>query len=339
MRILFIKLGGIGDVIQAAAAVNAFRLKHPDTHLEWVVGKGVAALLSDMRVADRIHAIDDSVLIQGRPIHRVWALIKLACFLSLQGRFDEVVIGYNDWRYRLIPVLVRRGKTRYFSNRAKRPSPLQHRNRVFEYFHLLANEESQTLDIPGAMARLGENLFRSLPPLTRELNQDYVLLVPGGAKNLISDDALRRWPLENYQSMAQWCIDRKLKVIIAGGKDDQWVCDTFNGMKVDDLVGKTELTELWSIMNRAKLVVTHDTGPLHMALAGKAPVIAIFGPTPSQAIIPAGRNHTIALQALHKVPCAPCYSGKNYAPCGRPLCMEAVTLGDVMATAEILIGN
>jgi heptosyltransferase-2 len=339
MKILFIKLGGIGDVIQAAAAMNEYRSRSNDIHVEWVIGKVAGSLLEHMNVADTIHVINDQELVKGSLFSRGLALAKTAFFLSQQGKFDQVFIGYNDWRYRLLPGLVKTRKTNYFSNTSARPSPLQHRNRVFEYLRLFQSEEIRNFDIATAMSRLGDNMDKSIDGLPYHVPRDYVVLVPGGARNLISDDALRRWPLEYYLHLAEKLICNGIEVVLAGGKEDQWVTEYFKNLPVHNLIGRTSLPELWKLMNQSNLVVSHDTGPLHMALTGKAGVIGIFGPTPLSAIIPSGRENTVPLHAMPEVACAPCYSGKNYAPCNRPLCMESIIPELVFETAINLLAR
>jgi len=339
MKILFIKIGAIGDVIQAAAAMDEYRTQSPDVQVEWVVGKIAGSLLEHMGVADTLHVIDDQGLVKGSLLSRGLALLGTAFLLARQGKFDQVIIGYNDWRYKLLPAFVSTKTTKYFSTRSERPSPLQNRNRAYEYLRLLQSEDIRTFDIAHAMARLCSNMETSIPVTPHHFQGEYVVLIPGGAKNMISDDALRRWPPEYYQHLAEKLISCGKEVVLAGGKEDQWVTEYFKNLPVHNLIGTTSLPELWALMNQAKLVVSHDTGPLHMALTGKAGVIGIFGPTPVRAIMPEGRENTIVHHSLPEISCAPCYSGKNYAPCARPLCMESVMPEVVFESAMKLLSH
>src|SRR2546427_4116710 len=81
-----------------------------------------------------------------------------------------------------------------------------------------------------------------------------------------------------------------------------------------DLIGQTTLKELIALLRRARLLVTNDSGPMHLAAAVGTPVIALFGPTDPARTGPYGAGHTVLRSG---VPCSPCFSRR---------CMNAVTM-------------
>jgi ADP-heptose:LPS heptosyltransferase len=182
MRVLFVKLGAIGDVTQAAAAMLHFRARHPGAEITWVVGKAIAPLLNRFGVADHVHALDESRFFPA-PCPLACALARHALALrGLSSRFDLVVTAYGDWRYRLLTGLVRASRFRYYDRRAiRRPSPLQHRNRVFEYIRLLEDEGERHADISALMQALGERFLAhrsaDVPPMATV--SKHVVLAPG----------------------------------------------------------------------------------------------------------------------------------------------------------------
>jgi heptosyltransferase II len=330
-KLLFIKMGAMGDVFQAAAAMTYYRELEPEMRVEWVISDHLAPLLESMRITDQIHPIDERRLFSGHLLKRVTYLICLAW--KLRGRFDRVIVGYQDRRYGLLASFILRKETRYFQPHAERPSPIHHRNRVYEYLRLLTDESHRGIDINAAMKCLTNNRVEPFPDrlaLMRSFRKGFIVLVPGGARNSLRSDDLRRWPLSHYRDLAERLLKAGFDVVLAGGPNDLWVIPEFAGLRVTNMIGETNLVELWGILAQALAVVSHDTGPLHMAISTDTAVVALIGPTPSNAVVPMGRPRTTVLDAGNRTPCSPCYDGKNYAACQQPICMAGLTVDEVM---------
>jgi len=93
-----------------------------------------------------------------------------------------------------------------------------------------------------------------------------------------------------------------------------------------DLAGKTDLIELAAVLSRAALVVSVDTGPMHLAAALGRPVVAVFGPTNPVRTGPYGPGHTLVTARLD---CQPCYRRR----CRHLRCLQAVSVEQVTAAA------
>ena len=92
-KILFIKLGAIGDVIQAAAAVLELKKQEPQTQVDWVVGASIYKLLQDLSFIDRLIPIPDQALYSGSYARRIYALIGGLFILMKNARsYDAVYI-------------------------------------------------------------------------------------------------------------------------------------------------------------------------------------------------------------------------------------------------------
>ena len=94
----------------------------------------------------------------------------------------------------------------------------------------------------------------------------------------------------------------------------------------ENLVGKTRLTELIAKLRGCKLLLTNDTGTMHLAAAMGVPTVSIFGSTEPVLTSPLGSQHTII---RHHVPCSPCF--KRECPFGHYDCMTKVTPAEVAA--------
>lgn len=162
-------------------------------------------------------------------------------------------------------------------------------------------------------------------PLTRTGTRPRVVLAPAGAKNMMRDDALRRWPVENYAALAAVLLERGTEVVLAGGPGDMWAIPMFEEMPVTNLIGKLELPEMLALLEDSDVMVTHDTGPLHLAGATAVGIVSIFGPTDPRGRLPQ-RTNTVALWGGEGFACRPCYDGRDFAPCLHNGCMRQVSV-------------
>lgn len=340
--ITIIKLGAIGDVIQAAAAVDEYKRLNLGLKVDWVVGKSLASLLHSMKVADHVVPIDDQVILSGTWIAKAGALLSaFAQIYSQIKRCDQLYIAHTHWQYCVfaIPLLLR-GPALLFG-RIKRFYPALTRFRVSEYFLFLSQEIMTGQQGNVALQRIGKNVLSAGHRFKLDIDpaKKYIALVPGGSKNLMRDDFLRRWPIENYIQLAEQLITRGYKVILVGGKGDAWSKPYFSELQVIDLIGETSIVDVVDIFSKVNLVASHDTGPLHLATLTTTPLIAIFGPTPHSAVVSADRKSLLVFKAASDITCAPCYDGVNYAPCKNPICIRSTTVDEVFKKASTLLSE
>lgn len=119
----------------------------------------------------------------------------------------------------------------------------------------------------------------------------YVVLAPGGARNVRGTMPERRWPSIAYAMVGRAVLQASptTRVVLVGGPDDAREAEdvmTELGRECVDLVGQTTVDEARSIMGSARLVVCHDSGPMHLAASVGTPTVAIFGPTDPRVVCP-----------------------------------------------------
>jgi heptosyltransferase II len=164
------------------------------------------------------------------------------------------------------------------------------------------------------------------------------VLVPGGAKNVLRESSLRRWPVESYAALAAELIGSGYAVTLVGGPDDAWVRPFFSGVSVDDRIGALSLPETVAFLANARLVISHDTGPMHLARLARAPLVALFGPTmPTQFLVE--EPSTIALWGGADLACRPCYDGREFAACADNICISRIPVSAVLDAAERLLAH
>lgn len=343
-RMMLVKLGAMGDVVQAATAVSAYKHQKHGAEVHWVVGKGLANFVRGLGVADRVIEVEERELFTGSFWKRCSYLLRVIARLAIGSpAFDRVVTAYHDPRYRLLTLFVRARRKVSFSVKAARLMPSVSRNRVYEYWRLLsASDRRAEFSISQEMKHLGDRfLAHPLPDhseaLVDSLPGRYVVLVPGGARNLLRSDGLRRWPLANYRILAERLIALGHAVVLVGDKQDGYVRDGVAGLNYVDLIGATTLPELLHVLDRASAVVSHDTGPLHLACMTRTPLVALFGPTSANACVPADRPRTRVLRVGNTLPCSPCYDGNSYAECDMPKCLSLLDAAMVTGVVTDLL--
>jgi heptosyltransferase-2 len=333
-EVLIVKIGAIGDVVMALPMAAAARELSDDVRVTWVCGATVEPLLRAACVADELVVVDDRALWTGGVFTRAGVLLSLWRRLALR-KFDLVALGHPDARYRLLTLPVRGRIKRRWNRTQARPWPIWGRYHGDENVRLILGGDGATRrrrPLPAVRFQLEPELAAELA----ESGSGRIVLVPGAAKNLVRDDALRRWPIERYAELAQRLVAGGRQVVLAGSSSDAWVRDAFTGVPVIDLVGRTDLVQLCGVMQRSDLVVTHDSGPMHLARLARAPLLALFGPTvPYEKIVPG--DDIAVLWGGDDLACRPCYDGNGYADCPLNVCLRELTVERVFEQAQRLL--
>ena len=147
----------------------------------------------------------------------------------------------------------------------------------------------------------------------------------------------KQWPEERYSSLGRKLIAQHgARIVLVGGPGDRDVCDRIHheigANTVLDLSGQTTIPELAEVLRRCELVVSNDTGAMHVAAAVECPVLAVFGSTDPLLTAPFGEGHTVLREP---VDCAPCQL--RTCPIDHR-CMTRIKVADVLAACEERIG-
>lgn len=308
---LIIKLGAIGDVAMATIMAYELRKAKPDARLVWVVGSAARPLLEATGIVDEIITADEDAILHGslsQKICAVWSVLR-----KLGGRkFDLCLIPYRDWRYHILRLGVRCKEVRSFRyGRWLIPG----RYHGFEYARLALGKDND----PDSHIALPP--VQSTANITEEIPA--ILLAPG-SPSPSATDIMRQWPLDFYVQLAKMLSEMGRTVGIVGIDKTGKLDKAFQNLPVVSFVNRTTLPELLHVLKQAQMLVTHDTGTMHlMGMCGGA-CVALFGSTlASEKLYPTSKN--IALQSPVFLPCMPCYDGKDYKECSHRLCMHNIT--------------
>ena len=278
MKILLLQLKRIGDLILTTPAIAALRERFPDAEMTMVASNECADLLPAISGVDRI-------LMARRN------LSDLVAFLTVAGnRFDYCIDFTRNDRSALLTLLSNAGK-RIVSFRVRDQS--KSRARVYTDFVNVRMRDLHTIDynlslleplgIEGVSIPLHlqfpHSALEKAEALRRNFNSSkpYIVFHPGSARQE------KLWePGRWAQVIERFGQDNDLDLILTSGasKHEQaHIAAIKNETKIIDLSGKTDLLTLGALISEARLLVTVDSAPVHLAAAAHTPQVILFGPT------------------------------------------------------------
>jgi ADP-heptose:LPS heptosyltransferase len=148
----------------------------------------------------------------------------------------------------------------------------------------------------------------------------------------------RQWDVACFRQVARWCLDQGLAVVMVGGAGDrQTGRELVEGMDVLNLVGQVSLVETAAVMEQSALILSGDSGPLHIAVGLDRPTVSLFGPGISDKWAPRGTKHVVLNKQLS---CSPCTRFGTTPPCPIGVqCMKQIAAQDVILAIDGLLST
>jgi len=337
VNILIVKLSAVGDVIHTLPSLAALRRQFPQAHITWVVEEAAADLLQD-------HPCLDRVIVSGR---KRWlkelrhgqfsrVLKEAGLFLStLRNRRYDLAIDFHGLFKSAVVTLLCGAPRRLGYDSMQELSGLFYSEKIPE--DLNRHAVDRYLDFPrylGAspdtaefLLGISESQHRRIEQLLEEHHLD-------DGKNLIAINTVALWEtkLWNDEKFARLAdrIVRELKAsVVFTGSDPSPIDGILARMTTPavNLGGQTSLRELAHLYQRVRLLITTDSGPMHLAAAVETPVVALFGPTDPARTGPYGEGHRVLRTGID---CSPCFRKQ----CNSGICMQAITVDEVFSTVK-----
>jgi heptosyltransferase-2 len=330
-KALIVKFGQIGDVIMAIPAVRSLYEQGYEIH--WVCGRAVQPLLECYSWITLIPVNDRAILLGGL-FERVKHIAGLWAKIAFSG-YDLCATLYYDRRYHLLTLPIRARRKLALSERSRATSLLAGRHHTDEYLRVLLGTEDSCREQSCMPIRPD-----CLPPSPWRLKDASrrIAVVPGGTSNVLGQQVLRRWPVERYVTLAHQLLDRGWEVVLLGGPEDAWVKPYFEQLVVTDCIGTLSLPEVIRACDACDAVITHDTGPLHLAGLSDTCLVGVFGPTDPATRVPR-RPFVVGIWGGQGFACRPCYDGRDFAPCQFNGCMHQVTTQLVLRELDKLLSD
>lgn len=319
-KVLVIKLSSFGDMFHPLPAVRLIK-KETGAVIDWVTQPEYVELVKCFNDVSRVI-----------PFCRRGFLKRFPEFLrDLRREHYELVL---DFQGLLKSALVARSA---YGDR--RIGPSFHRECSSLFYHEVAGQKNKNrhaveecLDV---VRHLGFPVMPvefpvTFPSLQVEGRPPRVALVPG------TRWPSKCWPPEKFAAVANDLVVRfNASIFLFGSCDETDLCARIGAAihgDVIDMSGRTTLSEMGSFFASMDILVSNDSGAMHMAAAVGLPVVAIFGPTDPLRTGPYGENNMVITA---DVECRPCFS-RHCVEQGR-LCMENISVEQVVSAVESVL--
>jgi ADP-heptose:LPS heptosyltransferase len=312
-RLLIIKLRAVGDVLLSTIVTGNLRRAFPGAHIDFLTEPPGADILKGNPYLDQVIVYDRATMTGPGLIRRVRS-----------NRYDLVLDLFGNPRTALITRL----------SGARLRVGYRFRGRSYAYNHIV---EPRGDKVHNTQFNLDALEAIDVPVVDRSLHfyyshddESYIddYLARAGLKNrfrvgLITGGGwyTKRWGLQNYAALADRLVDRYQAAIILPWGPGQF-SDTEHiqsMMRREAFVPPaTTLQQLGVLLKRCAVVVSNDSGPMHIAAAVGTPVLGIYGPTDPRLQGPYGPHHLVVRN--EEVPCLGCNLTK--CPIGHPCMLE-----------------
>jgi lipopolysaccharide heptosyltransferase II len=317
-RILIRSSNWLGDAVMSMPAVRAIKNGRPDTHITVAAPAKIASMWK------LVSEVDAIIPLTGN------SLVAAARSLRRQSSFDAAILFPNSLRVALeswlsgIPRRVGyRGHSRsWLLNQIvpepRRPGPLEHQSS--RYLHIAYDCGAETSNIEHRTPNIATASIHQRSPI--DDSPIRIGLSPGADYG-----PAKRWLPERFAEAAAAVTARSpVQWILFGKKNDAPIGEqitTALGDSCVNRIGQTTLEQLIDELRQCRLLLTNDTGTMHLAALLGVPTVAIFGSTEPRLTGPLGDRHIVL---RHHVECSPCFLRKC------PIdfrCMKAVSVQEV----------
>ena len=273
-KIIFFKLGALGDVLMTTPLIKEVRIKFPHAHIDYYVGEGFKGALEGNKNINNIITFDEKIFYTKNPIK----LIKLIKKIKKE-KYDIGFVLDKHWIFSLVLMLgkvkERRGfKRGKISFNTSNITYKEAKHEIDYYLMLLKNEVNENQkNIDFFLSKKDDDFGKKYS------KERYYVIINSGGSNPGESGNIRRLPDKLFVEMVEE-ISKKFKVFLVGGKNDYEYYHKFKfGDNVDNISGKNTLKESVAIMKYADKIITTDCGAMHLASAVNKNLICIFGPT------------------------------------------------------------
>ncbi len=346
-RILMIRTDLMGDVVLSLPAVHALHRAYPEAAIDMLVLPPNVGIIKHDPTISHIVTYDPNIW------RRPNAFLSLTSYQKFLGLIHDLRVTHYDLCLSLAGDWA---SVFAFLSRARRR--VGYRGEAYPFFMTdpvpgrRYRTRQHEVDYIAGLARAagaiieGEQRMPALSVSEQVREEVRALLASNGVKEdtlLIAAHAgatnglAKRWPIPHWARLADQLIEELgATMVMTGAAGDAEMVDAVVARmhkKPLNLVGKTNVPQLVALLERCNLVISGDSGPLHIAGAVGTPVVAIHGPTDPVLSGPVGKDAKVLRLGLW---CSPCYDASYWAECRffNPVCMKGILPDEVLTAAR-----
>lgn len=323
-RIAVIKLSSLGDLFHVLPVVHLLKTNWGVT-IDWITQKEYCPLAACFQDVDRVIGFPRRGTLPG--MSSFWAELR-------EQRYDWIIDFQGLLKSALVGICARS---------RRRLGPSFHREGAHWLYSAVAGTRNK------ARHAVDENLdvarFFGLPATPLEFPVRFPPLAVSEPRPRVGLMPVSRWVTKNWMPDSYGEVCRILRqrsgasVFLFGGKDaaEMAICEKIShwaGAQVQNMAGRTSLVAMGSWLQTMDLVITNDSGPMHMAAALGVPVLALFGPTDANRTGPFGPDHRVLTADAD---CRPCFNRRCRKE--QVVCMQGIAPTTVIDTALEILGK
>ena len=330
-KFLIIRFSSIGDIILTTPVIRCLRKRFPDAEIHFLTKQSLRSIVADNPYINKIHTLGDSfeLLLHELKLeeydyiidlHHNLRTLRVKRFLKNVKAFSFNKLNVEKFIYTNLKINVLPKKHIVDRNlETVSPFGVENDGLGLDYF-IPEKDIVQNRDIP-----------------TSHLH-GYIAIVIGAAL------ATKKMPVHKLKEL---CTAIDHPIILFGGKEDYNDAEAIaavDAIRVYNACGKFNLNESANLLQRSKLVITHDTGLMHIAAALQKPVISVWGNTvPAFGMYPYyGKKSSLHYDVveINKLWCRPCSKiGYDKCPKGHFKCMELIAVNDIVKMVNGHLGQ
>ncbi len=322
----------VGDAVMTTPAMGTIREAFPDAEIVVVANPLVSELFTSHPYCDRVIVFDK------KGPHKGFAgLWKFACELR-QEKFDLAILLQNAIEAALMATLAGIPRRAGYRTDARRlllshgvpVGPIEKKMHHTDYYQNML----ECLGLKGGDGNLHLACTEDELDWAREKlgAGDWVAINPGAAYG-----SAKRWFPERFAETADGLVSEYgVNIVLTGGPGEKEIGQDIAAAmsaKPLNLIGQTSVRQLMAVLASVRLLVSNDSGPMHVGAAFGVPIVAVFGPTDHTTTSPKADICRIIRKATD---CAPCLL--RQCPTDHR-CMKAITADDVLAGVRDLLGE
>lgn len=331
--ILVIRFSSMGDIILTTALVRTLRKKFPQSIIDIVTSNKYSEVFINNPYITNLIEYD-----------KKWNLKQIRnCKKQLlrnldSNKYDIVIDLQNNLRSLIFRFNLAKHHLKVKKERIKKILLIKFKINLYKKIRFIPEKYLAAAlplgivedDLGCEIWLSGETGKNQYPPeLKNPLTSDNLVIgIAAGAHH-----ATKRWPLEKFAELCNILYSAfGADIILLGGTDDKEICDKIVSLStapIQNCSGSKSILATAEILDRCSLLVSNDTGVMHIAAARKVPVVAIFGSTVPEFGFSPYRVENIIVQK--ELSCRPCTNiGRDKCPLGHFNCMNQIEVEDVM---------
>lgn len=339
-NILVVKFFGLGSIVLATPALTLMKQSFPQARITFLSFHQNKELLERFSAIDKVITVDRSSALRFvtstfEALRAITSTEPEICFdLEFFSKFSTLLSGFSRARIRVAFQL----PTRWRSAIVTHQVPIdKNRHVIHSFCNQVLSVTNHSRELPQVVGpRIDEtdhtSLLAKLPIKGKRLI----------AVNINAGDTYleRRWPVERFSELVSRLADEDDSVFCFTGsiKDSAYVRDaiqrTGRAGRCVDASGKLTIPELGALMQRSDLLISNDSGPLHLASSLGTRTLGLYGPESPEFYGPTHAESQIIYQSLSCSPCMNIYAAKQFRCPHNAQCMREITVEEVFQRVQ-----